>query len=101
MVRLDDGHWRCSVCGNLSRRAYEKAPKANCGKKVPRRQLVVGTCVSRLLALFGITKRRVTWLQRKLGLIPPAKTCGCGKREEVLNEVGDRLYTKLLKWWNR
>lgn len=64
-------------------------PKKNC--KLPG----LGDRVRRGLDSIGITRQRYWRAMIYLRLADPSKGCGCGKRAEKLNRIGDSL----LSWW--
>lgn len=77
VVKSVTGKWTCLKCGYQWSKPYEKAPKRNCSHRG------LGDYVAAALAFFGITKRRVS---RILG-----RDCGCSGKQEVLNELGEKL----------
>lgn len=64
------------------------------------RRWELGSWISLCLAVFGISKRRWSWVQAKLGLVEPQSTCGaCAAREAWLNTFGGRLVTLAESKW--
>lgn len=72
---IDPSSLRCRVCG-----ARVSAPhvRRNCGTPPPG----LGDYVANALSAVGITKERVS--------AAVGRPCGCGERQETLNDIGAR-----------
>ena len=91
----DDGLWRCTRCGWVSKKPYAKAPRRNCNVQ----PFGLGDAVAWLLyALCGLTPRRWNRIRRAVGL---SKPCGCAKRQAALNAAGGKVAGRWRKWLGR
>lgn len=85
-IRKIDGVWVCALCGSPSR--DQSAPHRGLCRCEPVGQPQpqprgLGDIVKDGLSAIGITEERVSKL---LG-----RPCGCGKRREALNRLGEKL----------
>jgi hypothetical protein len=77
--------YRCVSCGRET--APTASPADRVFAKCRRKSRGLGDWVAWLLGLIGITKRRAQAVARAVG----RQSCGCGERQEKLNELGDKL----------
>jgi hypothetical protein len=47
-----------------------------------------------VLSAIGVNKGGVSWIARKLNLVPPGGRCGCDARKEWLNTLGGKVRTR-------
>lgn len=85
-IRKVDGVWVCAACGSPSR--DQAAPHRGLCQCEPVGQQAarprgLGDIVKDGLSAIGITEERVSKL---IG-----RPCGCGKRREALNRLGEKL----------
>ena len=90
-LRTDTG-WACSVCGRAIPVHTDIAPYARCGGTVPlwKPSHKLGDAVERMLSAVGVNKERV---ERWTGTAGKPGGCGCSKRKQTLNDLGDRVQT--------
>lgn len=81
--------YRCPRCGHQTRRPYPKPPRRAC------QILGLGDRAEVILTAWGMSKRDWRRLLVYLRLIKPSENCGCAKRQEKLNRIGDNF----LRWW--
>lgn len=88
-LRTDTG-WACSVCGRAIRVHTDIAPHARCGGTVPlwKPTHKLGDAVERMLSAVGVSKERV---ERWTGTAGKPGGCGCSKRKQTLNDLGDSV----------
>jgi hypothetical protein len=75
-----DGRWRCAACGRTATIRGEVPPVAQCRKDS---KPGLGDMVAAGLSAIGITKERVSAVV--------GGDCGCGQRQEKLNELGRKI----------
>lgn len=74
--------WACCRCGYAFKSRSANPPHKKCAV------LGWGDKVEWLLSKVGITKARVTKVTKAITGKP---TCGCSKRQQTLNEIGETL----------
>ena len=84
-TKLDDGHWFCSRCNYTSKSTPEKPPLKEC---IPG----LGDHVQKVLKKVGIADTIKSIITKGKELLGYKDTsCGCGQRQEALNEIGKNI----------
>lgn len=84
--QLDSGYWHCKRCGYTSKKILDQAFVKEC---IPG----LGDRTEKVLSFFGITKDKVSYYLKYFNPLQSnnSQGCGCEKRQELLNDLGDKI----------
>ena len=94
----DPRRWHCDKCTFTDIDAAGHFPDLIIRTCKITRAPGLGDYVSALLSMFAITKPRVNWVARKVGLTGCG---GCGERQEAMNDAGWRITGWAKSWLRR
>lgn len=100
IIRNNRSVLRCTRCKREALARLDSGKVEACCRAWPYWQ-EFGEWCSIALGVIGITSRKWTWVEVKLGLIKPGQVCNCNLYREWLNTLGGRVASStnfICKW---